>query len=152
MSPKKNKITAEPFDDIQIIGINTSLEDYQLAWNINKALDINLVKFSDIVTDSDSFSFYYFDIGENSNVFNLVALHNKNKKWVSFSPRTDFLLLIRNYISEEKLNVILKKIKKIPNIIHSYLIDLNDNDKIDIVLETVEFHEISILNQQNQRY
>ena len=34
---KKTKFVVEPFDDIRIIGINTGMLDYQLAWNINKA-------------------------------------------------------------------------------------------------------------------
>lgn len=153
MSPKKLKLTVEPFDDIQIIGINTTLINYQLAWHINNSLNINLIKFPDIThNDNDFFSFYYYDAGENANAYNLVALSNGNSKWVNFSPQTDFLLLIRNYISSEKLNYILQKIKNIQGVSYSYLINLNDNNKIDLVLEEIELHEINILNQQNKTY
>ena len=96
---KKTKFVVEPFDDIRIIGINTGMFDYQLAWNINKTVKINLVKYKDISSDDENFfSFYLYDAGENSNTFNLVSLSNENTKWVSFSPQTDYLLIIRNYI------------------------------------------------------
>lgn len=77
MVKKKKKIVVEPFDDIKIIGICTHLEDYKLAWHINKLLNINLVKYSDIVNeDGLEFSFYLYDGGENCNTFNLVEIVN----------------------------------------------------------------------------
>ena len=98
---KKTKFVVEPFDDIRIIGINTGMQDYQLAWNINKSLKLNLVRYKDVISeDGDFFSFYLYDAGENANTFNLVALSNEESRWVSFSPQTDYLLIIRNYIKD----------------------------------------------------
>ena len=72
MVKKKKKIVVEPFDDIKIIGICTHLEDFKLAWHINKLLNVNLVKYSDIVNeDGLEFSFYLYDGGENCNTYNL---------------------------------------------------------------------------------
>ena len=53
MMKKKTKFVVEPFDDIRIIGINTGMFDYQLAWNINKSLKLNLAKYKDISSDDD---------------------------------------------------------------------------------------------------
>lgn len=144
---KKNKILVDPFDDIIIVGIVTSLVDYQLAWHLNKMLKTNFVKCKDITSNSkDYFSFYLYDAGENSNVFNLVALSNKNKRWVSFSPQTDYLFIIRNYINEEKFQQYLTKIKSISKVQHAYVIDLEYNTKIDTILAEVESHETDIIN------
>lgn len=153
MAKKKTKLCIEPFDDIRIIGINTGMPDYKLAWNLNKELNINLVKYKDISPNKvDSFSFYFYDAGENSNAYNLVALSNKDKKWVFFVPQTDFLFIIRNYIGETDFQQLLNKVKIIPDIHHSYIIDLEKNKKIDVILESIEFHEKDIVAQQNQRY
>lgn len=148
---KKNKLVVEPFDDIIIIGIVTGLVDYQLAWNLNKVLKIDLAKYKDISSNGkDFFSFYLYDAGENSNVFNLVALSNKEKRWVSFSPQTDYLLIIRNYINDEKLQQYFSKIKSIPKVQHAYIIDLDFNTKIDSILAEVESHETDIINNMSR--
>lgn len=151
MVKKKNKFIVEPFDDIRIIGINTGMVDYQLAWNINKTLKINLVKYSNISSDGENFfSFYLFNAGENSNTFNLVALSNEKTKWVSFYPYTDYIFIVRNYIRDDDFQQILNKIKNIPKVNHAYLIDLEHNNKIDTILEDVEFHEMNILDEINK--
>lgn len=150
---KKTKFVVEPFDDIRIIGINTGMFDYQLAWNINKSVKLNLVKYKDITSDDENFfSFYLYDAGENSNTFNLVALSNENTKWVSFSPQTDYLFIIRNYIKDSDFQDILTKIKSIPKVIYAYAVDLGKNAKIDTILEDIELHEMDIVDEMNRRY
>lgn len=147
MVKKKRKIVVEPFDDIKIIGICTHLEDYKLAWHINKLLNINLVKYSDIFNeDGLGFSFYLYDGGENCNTFNLVEIVNSEGRWVNFSPTTDYLIVIRNFINDENLAKILEKIKHIESVLFAYLIDLDMNSKIDTLLEDIEMHEIEIIN------
>ena len=147
MVKKKRKIVVEPFDDIKIIGICTHLEDYKLAWNINKLLNINLVKYSDIINeDGLEFSFYLYDGGENCNTFNLVEIVNSEGRWVNFSPATDYLIVIRNFINDENLAKILEKIKHIEGVQFAYLSDLDINSKIDTLLEDIEMHEIEIIN------
>ena len=146
MVKKKKKIVVEPFDDIKIIGICTHLEDYKLAWHINKLLNINLVKYSDIVNeDGLEFSFYLYDGGENCNTFNLVEIVNSEGRWVNFSPATDYLIVIRNFINDENLAKILEKIKSIENVQLAYLIDLDMNSKIDTLLEDIEMHEMELV-------
>lgn len=126
--------------------------DFQLAWNINRHLNISLAKYRNIeFPDGRTFSFYYYDNGENSNTFNLVALSHEGKDWVSFKPKTDYLLIIRNYIRESDLNQIVSKINLIPKVIHAYLVDLDCNNRINTILEDIELHEINILDDINRK-
>lgn len=149
---KKTKFVVEPFDNIKIIGINTGMFDYQLAWNLNKTVKLNLVKYKDITSDDENFfSFYLYDAGENSNTFNLVALSNEETKWVSFSPQTDFLFIIRNYIKDTDFQSMLNKIKSIPKVLHAYVVDLGKNSKIDTILEDIELHEMDIVDEMNKK-
>ena len=151
MAKKKRKIVVEPFDDIKIIGICTHIEDYKLAWYINKLLNINLVKYSDIVNeDGFEFSFYLYDGGENSNTYNLVEISNTEGRWVNFSPATDYLIVIRNFINDENLANLLDKIKHIEGVQLAYLIDLETNNKIDALLEDIEMHEIDIVSNMKR--
>lgn len=151
MVKKKKKIVVEPFDDIKIIGICTHLEDFKLAWHINKLLNINLVKYSDIVNeDGLEFSFYLYDGGENCNTYNLVEISNSEGRWVTFSPATDYIIVIRNFINEENLAKHLEKIKHIEGVQLAYVIDLDLNSKIDALLEDIEMHEIDIVTSMKK--
>ncbi|MCQ2317715.1 MAG: IPExxxVDY family protein [Bacteroidales bacterium] len=146
MVKKKNKIVVEPFDDIRIIGINSHLEDYKLAWHINNVLKINLIKYSDIINeDGQPFSFYLYDGGENSNAFNLVGLVNEEAKWIKLPLPTDYLIVIRNFITEDSYQAITSKIKQIPGVILVYNVDVEKTRKIDNLLEDIEIHEIELV-------
>lgn len=150
MVRKKNKIVVEPFDDIRIIGINSHLEDYKLAWYINNVLKINLLKYSDIINeDGQPFSFYLYDGGENSNAFNLVELSNGESKWMKMALPTDYLIVIRNFITEESYQALISKIKQIPGVILVYNVDIEKTKKIDNLLEDIEIHEIELIKSRN---
>lgn len=153
MVKRKNKLIVEPFDDIIVIGINTGMIDYQLAWNLNKVLKIELSKYRGISFDNEGFfSYYLYDAGENANTFSLVSLvSTTGKNWVSFKPKTDYLFIIRNYIKESDLQQLLANIKAISNVFHAYIIDTSCNNKIDIILEDIEFHEIELANEENKK-
>ena len=144
---KKKKIVVEPFDDIKIIGVCTHIEDYKLAWHINNLLNINLVKYDDIINEDElAFSYYLYDGGENCNTYNLVEIANAEGRWVSFFPPTDYLFIIRNFINDDSLNQLLGKIRQIDGVAHAYMVDLDTNSKIDTILEDIEMHEIDIMN------
>lgn len=153
MVKRKNKLIVEPFDDIKVIGINTSMMDYQLAWNLNKVLKIDLAKYKSVTFDDEGFfSYYLYDAGENANTFNLVSLvSTEGKEWISFKPKTDYLFIIRNYIKESDLQHILAVIKNISKVFHAYIVDTSCNNKIDIILEDIEFHEIELANEESKK-
>ena len=100
----------------------------------------------------DFFSFYFYDSGENSNAYNLVALSSGGREWVSFKPKTDYLFIVRNYINDNDFQQYLNKIKSILKVNHAYVIDLELNNKIDIILEDIEFHEMRIMDEINKRF
>ncbi|MBR0323370.1 MAG: hypothetical protein IIX06_02625, partial [Bacteroidales bacterium] len=80
-----------------------------------------------------------------------VALANENVRRVSFSPQTDYLLIIRNFIKDSDYQSFLTKIKAIPNVHFAYSRDLGKNSKIDTILEDIELHEMNIFDEMNKR-
>ena len=94
MKPKSNKIQIASFDDTTVVGINTTLVDYKLAWGINNKLALDLARYDDLVFEGAPFSFFYYTAGENYNVYNLVSLVCKEKVLFPFKPRLDYLFLI----------------------------------------------------------
>jgi hypothetical protein len=156
MAKKHTKfIPSAAFDDIEVIGINTNLVDYKLAWSLNDKLKFDFVKYRDITSDESSqnrYSFYFYEAGENLNAFNLVSLKSQGKYWIKTATPTDYLLVIRNHISNEQLNELLKDIKSIKNVVFAQRIDLLKVKKIDAVLETIELHESDILEEIYPRF
>lgn len=150
MQPK-NRLQLAPFDDVKIIGINTSLVDYKMAWRLNKQLNINLSRFVDIVIDNYEYSFFYYSAGENYNVFDLVAMRRQDKTWLRLSPRVDYLFIIRNDIDEERLSTIIRNTREVEGVMHAFLIDTTKDNTIEAYLELLELHEIAIQNKLSPR-
>ena len=108
MNPKDKKIQIASFDDTTVVGINSSLPDYKLAWCVNKALAIDLSRYDDLVFEGDSFAFYYYTAGENYNVYNLVSLNSRDRVLYPFKPHLDYLFLIQNTLSAERQTIIMR--------------------------------------------
>lgn len=155
MSARKKLLDTSPFDDIHILGITTTLPDYKLAWHINNKLQINLVKYDDIVPNEldgeYAYAFYLFDQGENSNIFNLVSINDKGARWLKLPVTTDFLFLIRNSIEAERLSHILKTIRKIEQLVHAFVIEQARIKGMDPLLEQIELHEMEMMKNVNKR-
>lgn len=154
MHARKKTLQSQPFDNIILLGIATTLPDYKLAWHINNRLAINLVKHQDILPTpngaSSSYSFYLFDQGENLNVFNLVSLSSEGHRWIRLSVSTDYLFVIRNALDQERLDYYIRAIRSIPHIVHAFIVDTKKDKGIDILLETIEFHEMEIMKAHHQ--
>lgn len=149
MAVKKNKLTVAPFDDIQIIGINTTLIDYKLAYYLNQKLGFNFVRLAEILLDEElPYAFFYYNAGENRNAYNLVSLKHKDHLCVKLNPHIDFLLIVRNHITPEKLEQLTKNIREIKDVSHAFVMDLSRLPVIDILLERIEMHELHCLQEQ----
>lgn len=150
MNSKNKKIQIASFDDTTVIGINSSLVDYKLAWHINTKLNIDFVKYDDLVVEDVGYSFYAYTAGEKYNVFNLVSLARKDMSWYNFSPRVDFLLIIRNDVSQDRVNAIIQCLRDIEGVGHAFQMDVNSNKNLMHVLEIIELHEVSLLEKSKK--
>lgn len=142
MAVKKNKLVIAPFDDIQIIGINSALADYKLAYHFNEELRFGFVRLQEVLLDDVlPYAFFYFNAGENRNTYNLVSLKHKDHRCVKLTPHIDYLLIIRNPITPERLDQMVKNIRGIQEVVHAYVMDLSRTPAIDVLLERIEMHE-----------
>lgn len=146
------KLQIEEFEETEyyVIAIHTSLEDYRLAYFINKVLNINLEKSNNDVTiqvmkDESQFSKFMYENIENDVVWSLVQ--NKNEIELTntstlnnlFSEnyskivskiyllpefkKVDFLLKIENIQQTEFDTEIISKLKEIDKISLAYHLD-----------------------------
>lgn len=139
----KNKLQIAPLDDVKIIGINAPLTDYKMAWNINQKLCIDLTRYNDILLGDNEYSFFYYTAGDNCNVYDLISLSRNEKTWIRLSPHVDYLFIIRNEISDERLENIIGNLRETKNVAHAFLLEVTKN--FDPFLESIEMHEIFIM-------
>jgi hypothetical protein len=156
MSAKRKILKVNPFDDIHVIGINTPYKDYKLAWYLNETIKTDFRKHDDIAFEDElgevaGFPFYYFNAGENQHVYNLIGNKSNGKLFGRLSIRTDFLLIIRNPMDEERLSAIIGQIKSIPNIVMVFHVDTGKEKFIDLMLEAIELHEFRTMKQVKAR-
>ena len=149
MNPKDRKIQIASFEGTTVIGINSGMVDYKLAWNINKKLSLDLIKYDDLIFEGAPFSFFYYTAGENYNVYNLVSLVCKDRVLYPFSPRLDYLLLIQNTLSPERQIAIMRSLREIDGIGHAFLLEKDKN--LRQVLETIADCEQQMMNKKKQQ-
>lgn len=140
---KKNKLlVAAPFDDIHIIGVNSALVDYKLAYYLNEKFLFNFVRLKDILLDeSNPYAFFYYNAGENRNAYNLVSLRYKDHLCIKLNPHIDYLLIIRNPVSPERLAQIIQTLREMKEVTYAYTLELSRNPALDVLLERIEMHE-----------
>lgn len=147
---KKNKLTVAPFDDIHLIGINSTLVDYKLAYHFNNSLKFNFIRLEEILLDNVlPYSFFYYNAGENNNAYNLVAMRNKEHVSVKLNPQIDYLLIVRNHITEDRLKLLVNNIRGLNGVTYAYLMDLSKIPALDVLLEHIEMHERKCLETFN---
>lgn len=149
MNPKDKKIRIASFDDTTVIGINSSLPDYKLAWSINNKLSIDLVRYDDLEFDGAEFSFFYYTAGENYNVYNLVSLVRREKVLYSFNPRIDYLFLIQNSLTPERRLSLIQSIRTAEGVVHAFL--LEKDKTMRQVLETIGDCEQRMIDKKKKR-
>ena len=149
MNPKDKKIQIASFDDTTVIGINSSLPDYKLAWSINKQLSIDLVLYDDLEFEGAGFSLFYYTAGENYNVYNLVSLVRKDKVLYSFNPRLDYLFLVQNTLTAERRLNLIQSIRATEGIVHAFL--LEKDKTMRQVLETIGDCEQRMIDKKKKQ-
>ena len=149
MKPKSNKIQIASFDDTTVVGINSALVDYKLAWNINNKLFLDLARYDDLIFEGVPFSFFYYTAGENYTVYNLVSLVSKDKLLYSFSPRVDYLFLIQNTLTPERQINIMRSLREIEGVVHAFVLEKNKN--LRQVLETIAGCEQQMMDKKKKQ-
>jgi hypothetical protein len=144
---EKNRIRAASFDDTYAIGINSGLADYKLACQINRKLSIDFSRQDDIIADGVTYSFYYYTAGENCLVYNLVLVKKEDKTLLDFSPRLDYLLIVRNCIMSQRIDAIVKSLREIEGVGYAFQLDVAKGKSVKQALEIIELQEIDLLEK-----
>lgn len=140
---KKLKIESNLFEGYSLLALVTHLKDYRLAYFINDELNFQLKKYDDLrISGKEStFSWYYYSQG--SNYLRCMLISNIDEKGRLIpGQRIDFFLLFKNIVDKDQLSGILTSLRKIPGIMAAFEIDMLTLQNMDVLLETIEMHEL----------
>ena len=135
-------------DDYELIAVHSSLDDYKLAYMLNKELGIQLSKnlaYVEIAIPEgkSAFSNYIFDDEKNDVVWTLIenktTIINSNKQTTSLFEqvditvfllpefkKADYLIKIENIDYGFDSESIIEKIQEIKNVTMAYVIDITN--------------------------
>jgi hypothetical protein len=142
-------------DEYSLIGIHTALEDFKLAYLLNKTLSTSFYKsrkdlnfedlqkkasFSIFNYSSNKYDFDWFLIAnssrrENQKESNELLLTSETKTYlIPEKKKVDFFIKISGDVEYTFMSETVDKIKKIDQVITSYLIDKNTLKSKDFLI------------------
>ena len=136
------------FNDIAVIGINSSLMDYKLAWSLNDALSLDFTRRNDFVSSGNVYPLYHCHLFENSPYYDLLSLNNGSETLLRFKPRLDYLFLIQNSLTAERRLNLIQSIRAAEGVVHAFLLE---KDKVmRQVLETIGDCEQKMIDKKKK--
>jgi hypothetical protein len=121
VTKKVIKLKLKPDFDFSVFAISSYLNDYQISWQINKALGIDLKRMTDFVVKDDknnisnNFTLYYFDDTKLNTQYSLISNKSEKGLLIREFSKTDFFLKIEP--SEEDFESVIKKLRDIENVV-----------------------------------
>ncbi|RCH54513.1 IPExxxVDY family protein [Mucilaginibacter hurinus] len=115
--------------DFVLIAVTTSLKDYRICYLINKHLNFNFIKQPDLEVDIQQqtgpvyFSLYHDNWEASETDFYVIANKGSDGYLVPEMRKTDYFLMIKNYIDDEELDKLVFSLNKIPEIVAAVKID-----------------------------
>ncbi len=120
---KKIKLDVKYIPDFVALGLFASPNNYRLCWLINKAVNLNLTRKSDILLTPfgsekpELFSFFFYKDNE-LNVAYYLLNNRKGQRVLLPEPKNlDYLLLMKSKDFRIDINELVAKLRNIPQII-----------------------------------
>ena len=125
----KMVLTLDEDYDFSLLGISCHAKDYRLCWELNKVLNVDLIRTTDFEiskkSEAISFSFYEFIDETNYLEYFLISNRAKNGFLIPEQKKVDFFLMVRGNIMESLTKEIIGKINSLSLVLTSFNIDPN---------------------------
>ncbi len=125
----KMVLTLDEDYDFSLLGISCHAKDYRLCWELNKVLNVDLIRTTDFEiskkSEAISFSFYEFIDETNYLEYFLISNRAKNGFLIPEQKKVDFFLMVRGNILESLTKEIIGKINSLSLVLTSFNIDPN---------------------------
>jgi hypothetical protein len=115
--------------DFVLIAITTSLKDYRACYLINKFLNFDFARATDLEVDIYPgappvyFSLFKYNWEASETDFFFIANKGSDGYLIPEMKKTDYFLMIKNYIDETDLDALVSAVNRIPEIVAAVKID-----------------------------
>jgi hypothetical protein len=115
--------------DFVLIAVTTPLKDYRICYLINRYLNFNFTKTNDlsveIIPNQDPvfFSMYTYFWEASDTDFYFIANKGSDGYLIPEMRKTDYFLMIKNYIDEDDLDNLVSSLNRIAEIVAAVKID-----------------------------
>jgi len=113
--------------DFTLVGISCHSKDYRLCWEINKALNLDLIRSEDLEIRKkgavNSHSFYEYIDEDNYLEYYLISNRGDNGFLIAEQKRVDFFLMAKGNISDIHTKDTISKINALSLVLTSFSID-----------------------------
>lgn len=144
---KKLSVNIDYSNEYSFVGISCHLKDYRLCFHLNSVLGFKFKKIEDFNQLDENqkslpYSTYYYRCPDTNADFCLISNHHADSKLLPAYKQFDYFLLIEQTLSASQQKEILKKIKKVPNMIMAYEIDYSKINRINYLITELELQLI----------
>lgn len=149
MAVNKLKHTSDDFPEITLVGITTTLEDYRMAFFINKETPIklerldNLPVFDEKLKDLIAFTLYLWHDDDQRLSYYLISNEHEQGKLISLYPHANYFLLIKGRRNDVNSKNLLSTLRKLPLVSFVFLADISKIKELNGILYDLELHELS---------
>ena len=145
--PKKLSKNINYFEDYNILAIVSHLKDYTLCYHINNELNFDFVKYKDLVFVSTSgtenqYSWYFYNDKVSRTTYYLIANKDEEGFLIPSQKTVDYFLFVNDPINNSIGKECSSVLRKIPNIIAVFDLNIEKTKDMDLLLESIELHEL----------
>ena len=115
--------------DFVLIAVTTPLKDYRICYLINRYLNFNFTKNNDLSVEINPnqypvfFSMYTYSWETSDTDFYFIANKGTDGYLIPEMRKTDYFLMIKNYIDEDDLDNLVSSLNRIAEIVAAVKID-----------------------------
>lgn len=141
---KKVSLNIDYHKDYNLLAIVSPLKDYTLCYFINKLLDLQLKKYSDLTINANkaSYSWYYFKQGNKYLSCYLIGNNHRKGKLIPALKNFDYFFLVKDAIVQSQIQLMATAIRGIKNVVGVFEQDISAIKDMDILIEYNELHEM----------
>ena len=147
----KLKLISKPcfFPDLSIIGINSQLKDYRLAFYLNKDSDLSLNRLNDLPVFAEKenlrpeYPLFYCHQPIHRAHFFLLGNNHSVAKVIPVYKQADFLLMVRGQLQPDNIMSLTQNIRRINGVQLVFNIDLLKVKNLEGIMSDIELHMMS---------
>lgn len=137
------------YPDLSIIGINSQLKDYRLAFFLNQDSDLSLNRLNDLPVFAEKENqlpeypiFYCHQPSQRAHFF-LLGNNHLVSKIIPVYKQADFLLMVRGQLEPENIISLTQNIRKINGVQLVFNIELSKVKNLEGIMTDIELHMMS---------